>query len=250
MDLLIYVYIFIIGTLIGSFLNVCIYRLPEGKSVVSPPSSCSSCGHRLGFLDLVPILSYVFNRGRCRYCGAKYSIQYPLIELLNGILYLFVFYKYGFTWISVMHSITVSVLIVVFLIDLRYKIIPDSIIIFGLLYTTIISIIFIDINIMNKIYGFLFGFGLFLLIALVTNAMGGGDIKLMGFLGLNFGLKGILFITVSSFVIGAVVSVGLLISKIATRKDFIPFGPFIALAAVIYIFWGEELVNIYFNLIL
>ena len=250
MDLLIYVYIFIIGTLIGSFLNVCIYRLPEGKSVVSPPSACSSCGHRLGFLDLVPILSYVFNRGRCRYCGAKYSIQYPLIELLNGILYLFIFYKYGFTWISVMHSLTVSVLIVVFLIDLRYKIIPDSIIIFGLLYTTIISIMFIDINIMNRLYGFLFGFGLFLLIALVTNAMGGGDIKLMGFLGLNFGLKGIIFITVSSFVIGAVISVGLLISKIATRKDYIPFGPFIAVAALIYIFWGEELINIYFNLIL
>src|SRR6056297_4293516 len=123
MDLLIYVFIFLFGILIGSFLNVCIYRLPEGKSVVSPPSACSSCGHRLGFLDLVPILSYVFNRGRCRYCGAKYSIQYPLIELLNGILYLFVFYKYGFTCISVMHSLTVSVLIVVFLIDLRYKII-------------------------------------------------------------------------------------------------------------------------------
>jgi len=250
MDLLIYVYIFIIGTLIGSFLNVCIYRLPEGKSVVSPPSACSSCGHRLGFLDLIPIFSYVFTGGRCRYCGAKYSIQYPLIELLNGILYLFIFYKYGFTWISVMHSLTVSVLIVVFLIDLRYKIIPDSIIIFGLLYTTIISIMFIDINIMNRLYGFLFGFGLFLLIALVTNAMGGGDIKLMGFLGLNFGLKGIIFITVSSFVIGAVISVGLLISKIATRKDYIPFGPFIAVAALIYIFWGEELINIYFNLIL
>ena len=250
MDLIIYVFIFLFGILIGSFLNVCIYRLPEGKSVVSPPSACSSCGHRLGFLDLIPIFSYVFNRGRCRHCGAKYSIQYPLIELLNGILYLFIFYKYGFTWISVMHSLTVSVLIVVFLIDLRYKIIPDSLVIFGLLYTTIISIMFIDINIMNRLYGFLFGFGLFLLIALVTNAMGGGDIKLMGFLGLNFGLKGIIFITVSSFVIGAVVSVGLLISKLATRKDFIPFGPFIAVAAVIYIFWGEELINIYFNLIL
>ena len=250
MDLLIYVFIFLFGTFIGSFLNVCIYRLPEGKSVVSPPSACSSCGHRLGFLDLIPIFSYVFTGGRCRYCGAKYSIQYPLIELLNGILYLFIFYKYGFTWISVMHSLTVSVLIVVFLIDLRYKIIPDSLVIFGLLYTTIISIMFIDINIMNRLYGFLFGFGLFLLIALVTNAMGGGDIKLMGFLGLNFGLKGIIFITVSSFVIGAVISVGLLISKIATRKDYIPFGPFIAVAALIYIFWGEELINIYFNLIL
>jgi len=250
MGLLIYVFIFLFGILIGSFLNVCIYRLPESKSVVSPPSACSSCGHRLGFLDLIPIFSYVFNRGRCRHCGAKYSIQYPLIELLNGILYLFIFYKYGFTWISVMHSLTVSVLIVVFLIDLRYKIIPDSLVIFGLLYTTIISIMFIDINIMNRLYGFLFGFGLFLLIALVTNAMGGGDIKLMGFLGLNFGLKGIIFITVSSFVIGAVISVGLLISKIATRKDYIPFGPFIAVAALIYIFWGEELINIYFNLIL
>ena len=250
MGLLIYVFIFLFGILIGSFLNVCIYRLPEGKSVVSPPSACSTCGHRLGFLDLIPIFSYVFSGGRCRHCGAKYSIQYPLIELLNGILYLFIFYKYGFTWISVMHSLTVSLLIVVFLIDLRYKIIPDSLVIFGLLYTTIISIMFIDINIMNKIFGFLFGFGLFLLIALVTNAMGGGDIKLMGFLGLNFGLKGIIFVTMASFVIGAVISVGLLISKIATRKDYIPFGPFIAVAALIYIFWGEELINIYFNLIL
>src|SRR6056297_1159682 len=250
MDLLICVYIFITGTFIGSFLNVCIYRLPEGKSVVSPPSACSTCGNRLGFLDLIPVLSYVFNKGRCRHCGAKYSIQYPLIELLNGILYLFVFYKYDFTWISLMHCLTLSVLIVIFIIDLRYKIIPDSIIIFGLLYTIIISIMFIDINFFDKIFGFLFGFGLFLLIALVTNAMGGGDIKLMGFLGLNFGLKGIIFITVSSFVIGAVISVGLLISKIATRKDYIPFGPFIAVAALIYIFWGEELINIYFNLIL
>ena len=123
MYLLIYTYIFIVGTLIGSFLNVCIYRLPEGKSVVSPPSACSSCGHRLGFLDLIPIFSYVFNGGKCRHCGAKYSAQYPLIELLNGILYLIVFYKYGITWISVMHCLTLSLLIVVFLIDLRYKII-------------------------------------------------------------------------------------------------------------------------------
>jgi len=250
MEIIIYVFIFFIGLFIGSFLNVCIYRLPEGKSVVSPPSACSTCGHRLGFLDLIPVLSYVFNRGKCRYCGAKYSTQYPFIELLNGILYLFVVYRYGFTWISVMHCLTLSVLIVVFLIDLRYKIIPDSIIIFGLLYTTIISIMLIDINIFDKIFGFLFGFGLFLLIALITNAMGGGDIKLMGFLGLNFGLKGILFITLASFVIGAVVSVGLLISKIATRKDYVPFGPFIAVSAMIYIFWGEYIINVYFNLIL
>jgi leader peptidase (prepilin peptidase)/N-methyltransferase len=250
MELIIYVFIFLYGTLIGSFLNVCIYRLPEGKSVVSPPSACSTCRHRLGFLDLIPIFSYVFNRGKCRHCGSKYSVQYPLIELLNGILYLFVFYKYGFTWISIMHCLTLSTLIVVFLIDLRYKIIPDSIIIFGLLYTTIISIMFIDINFLNKLFGFVFGFGLFLLIAIVTNAMGGGDIKLMGFLGLNFGLTGIIFVTLASFVIGAVVSVGLLVSKISTRKDYIPFGPFIAVAAAIYIFWGKEIINLYFNLII
>jgi leader peptidase (prepilin peptidase)/N-methyltransferase len=250
MDLIINVFIFILGTFIGSFLNVCIYRLPEGKSVVSPPSACSSCGHRLGFFDMIPVLNYIFNKGKCRYCGAKYSIQYPLVELLNGLLYLFVFMEYGFNWISVMHCLTVSTLIVVFMIDLRHKIIPDSLVIFGLLYTTIISIMFIDINYLDKFYGLLFGFGLFLVIALVTNAMGGGDIKLMGFLGLNFGLKGIIFITVLSFIYGAVISVGLLVSKKATRKDYIPFGPFIVLAALTYIFWGEEIIQLYINLLI
>ncbi len=245
-----YIFVFIFGVFIGSFLNVCIYRIPEDKSIVSPPSSCSVCGHQLGFLDLIPILNYFFNRGKCSYCGEKYSIQYPLIELLNGVLYLLVFYKYGLEWISVMHCITISLLIVVFMIDLRYKIIPDSLVIFGLLYTTIISIMFIDISFWDRIYGFLFGFGLFLIIALITNAMGGGDIKLMGFLGLNFGLTGIIFITIFSFVIGAVVSVGLLITKIATRKDYIPFGPFIAVSAVTYIFWGDKIINLYFKIIL
>jgi leader peptidase (prepilin peptidase)/N-methyltransferase len=250
MTFYLYTLVFITGIFIGSFLNVCIYRIPEEKSIVSPPSSCSECGHRLGFLDLIPVLTYVFNRGRCRYCGAKYSIQYPIIEFLNGVLYLLVFFKYGFEWISVMHCITISLLIVIFMIDLRYKIIPDSLVIFGLLYTIIISIMLIDINIWDKIFGFLFGFFLFLIIALVTNAMGGGDIKLMGVLGLNFGLKGIIFITIFSFVIGAVISLGLLITKKATRKDQIPFGPFIAISAVTYIFWGNEIINLYFKLIL
>jgi len=250
MDLYLYTLIFITGTLIGSFLNVCIYRIPENKSIVSPPSSCSECGHRLGFLDLIPVLTYVFNRGRCRYCGAKYSVQYPLIELLNGIFYLLVFYKYGLEWISVMHCITISLLIVIFMIDLRYKIIPDSLVIFGLLYTIIISIMLIDINIWDKVFGFLFGFTLFLVIALVTNAMGGGDIKLMGLLGLNFGLKGIIFITIFSFIIGAIISILLLITKKATRKDYIPFGPFIAVSAVTYIFWGDNIINLYLKLIL
>jgi leader peptidase (prepilin peptidase)/N-methyltransferase len=250
MTFYLYTFVFITGIFIGSFLNVCIYRIPEEKSIVSPPSSCSECGHRLGFLDLIPVLTYVFHRGRCRHCGAKYSVQYPLIELLNGIFYLLVFYKYGFEWIAVMHCITISLLIVIFMIDLRYKIIPDSLVIFGLLYTIIISIMLIDINIWDRVFGFLFGFGLFLIIALLTNAMGGGDIKLMGLLGLNFGLKGIIFITVFSFVIGAVISLGLLITKKATRKDYIPFGPFIAISAVTYIFWGNEIINLYFKLIL
>jgi leader peptidase (prepilin peptidase)/N-methyltransferase len=136
------------------------------------------------------------------------------------------------------------------MVDLQYKIIPDSLVIFGLLYTVIISIILIDINIWDKIFGFLFGFILFLVIAIVTNAMGGGDIKLMGFLGMNFGLKGIVFITIFSFVIGAIISIGLLITKNATRKDHIPFGPFIAISTVTYIFWGNEIINLYFKFIL
>lgn len=237
----------IYGLFIGSFLNVCIFRIPSGVSIVSPPSSCGSCGHRLNFIDMLPVVNFIWNKGRCRYCGSKYSVQYPFIELLNGVFYVLVYLKYGFNIESILYCILCSVLIVVSMIDLKHKIIPDSLNIIGL----IIGIIFIILDkslLFYKLIGLGIGLGLFLAIAVVTNAMGGGDIKLMAVLGLIFGVKGVLFISLFSFVLGAIISIVLLILKIKSRKDEIPFGPFISLAALIYIFFGKEIIILYLNM--
>ena len=112
-----YVFVFLFGLIIGSFINVCIYRIPSGKSIVSPPSACTSCGKRLTALDLVPVLSYVFLRGRCRHCGASISPRYPLIELLTAIVYIAIFIKYGLTIPFFAFAILMAILIAVFFID-------------------------------------------------------------------------------------------------------------------------------------
>ncbi len=236
----------IYGLFIGSFLNVCIFRIPSGMSIVKPPSSCGSCGHRLNYIDMIPVFNYIINKGRCRYCGACYSIQYPVIELLNGVLYALTYLKFGLTVNSILYCAMISILITVSMIDMKHKIIPDSLNIAG----AMAGIIFILVNktYLTGIIGALTGFGLFVAIAILTNAMGGGDIKLMAALGLMFGLKGTLFITLFSFVIGAAVSLFLIVLKIKGRKDEIPFGPFISLSALIYIFFGFEIIRSYLSL--
>ena len=235
---------FIIGLLIGSFLNVCIYRIPLNKSIIKPPSSCGSCGHRLNYYDMLPVINYVINRGKCRYCGEKYSYQYPLTELFNGLLYSVITLKYGISLNAVLYCLLGSILITVSVIDLKHKIIPDSLniiiaaigIIFALYDSMIIS---------DRALGALIGFVLFFAIALATDAMGGGDIKLIAGLGAIFGVEGVLFIVFFSFIIGAVISVALLITKIKGRKDELPFGPFISAATLLYIFYGNEIINLY-----
>lgn len=240
---------FIYGLFIGSFLNVCIFRIPEGISFVKPPSSCGSCGHRLNYIDMLPVVNYIINKGKCRYCNSPYSIQYPLIELLNGVLYFFIILKYGMSFSTVLYCFITSLLLVISMIDLKHKIIPDGLNITGV----IIGIIFILLDrtiIINRLIGLGIGLGLFLLIALLSNAMGGGDIKLMAVLGLIFGIRGVLFITFSSFVLGAIISVVLLSLKIKSRKDQIPFGPFISLSALIYIFYGTEIISMYLKVVM
>lgn len=238
---------FIYGLIIGSFLNVCIYRIPAGMSVISPPSSCGNCGHRLSYVDMLPVLNYILYKGKCRYCKSPYSMQYPIIELSNGILYVLIGIKYVWSLYSVILCILVSLLIVSSVIDLRHMIIPGSIIISG-----IILGLFLLINerttLIDKLLGLLLGFGLFIIIALVTGVMGGGDIKLIAVIGLMFGTKGAIFISLFSFFIGAVVSVALICLKVKNRKDKIPFGPFISLAALLYIFYGKEIIAAYLNL--
>lgn len=241
------VMVFIYGLVVGSFLNVCIFRIPEGISVIIPPSTCCSCGHRLNFRDMIPVVNYIATKGRCKYCNASYSVQYPIIEIFNAILYLMIALKYGWSFYSVVYCILVSLLLTVSLIDIKYMIIPD---VLNVVISVLgVAVILYDSSfVWDKFIGAAFGFIIFSMLAFLTGAMGGGDVKLMTALGLIFGVKGILFITVFSFLIGALVSVVLIALKAKSMKDKIPFGPFICMAALLFIFYGNEIIESYIRL--
>ncbi len=271
-----YLLIFIIGLLIGSFLNVCIYRIPLKQSIVSPPSHCTDCNTKLKPVDLIPVLSYLFYKGKCRYCKAKISVQYPIIELLTGVMYLLLFIKFNFSVDFIFFGILCSLLIIISGIDYEHQIIPNGIVLSILIIAIIYKLIMyfylgLPVHWTGSIVGLLIGGGFLLLVAIIysgftslaakvpdddtglaatasnddtgneSGGMGGGDIKLMGVLGFWLGWRLMIVTMLISFILGAVISTILLISKVKSRKDAIPFGPFIALAALITILKGNEL---------
>ncbi|MGB7606077.1 MAG: prepilin peptidase [Lutisporaceae bacterium] len=238
--------IFLLGLAIGSFLNVCIYRIPSKISVSYPPSHCPTCEHKLNALDLIPVLGFLINRGRCRYCKEKISIKYPIIELITAAIFLLLFNKFGLSIYFLKYAVLTSLLVIITLIDLKTQEIPDELIIFGLITGLLLNLYDIKLNMLQGIMGFLLGGGTFLIIAMVTRgAMGGGDIKLMAVLGLFLGWKMVILVALLSFLLGAIISLVLIIAKIKGRKDYIPFGPFIATAALITIFHGSQILHLY-----
>jgi len=232
--------IFIYGIVLGSFYNVVIYRLPVGKSIVKPPSACGACGHRLTPIELVPILSYIVQKGKCKNCQEKISVRYPLIELLTGLLFLLIYWKVGFSIELLKGLFLGSMFIIISFIDLDHQIIPDELNLIlgvaGLIYLIAVQ----PFPFMQGIYGFLAGGGFLFLIALV-GPMGGGDIKFMAAMGLWLGLGYTLMALLISFTIGGLISGGLLIAKVVDRKTAIPFGPFLCLASLIVMLFGNEL---------
>lgn len=237
-----------LGLLIGSFLNVCIYRIPRKQSIAYPPSHCPKCDESLKPVDLIPVISYFLNKGKCKYCGDKISLQYPTVELLNGLIYLFLYFEFGLSIIFIKYIILSSLLLVISFIDYKLKIIPNQLVIFGSIIGLALNIVNFNQSFLTGIVGMVIGGGIFLIIALV-GPMGGGDIKLMAMLGLFFGWQLILLITFLSFIIGALVSVVLLAFKIKSRKDEIPFGPFISMAAMIAIIYGDQIIEWYLTII-
>ncbi|KGG81448.1 peptidase A24 [Caloranaerobacter azorensis H53214] len=242
-------YIFITGLIIGSFLNVCIYRIPKGESIVYPPSHCTNCNTRLKAIDLIPVFSYLLNKGRCRYCGERISLQYPFIEIFNGLIYLLLFYKFGLSFNLIKYLFLTSLLIVISVIDYKHQIIPNSILLFGFFTILIFKLLYYSkAELLNSILGLLIGGLIFSIIVIVSRGgMGGGDIRLIALLGFFFGWKHLLLLMLLSFVIGAFFSIILLLLKIKSMKDFIPFGPFISIAAIITIFYGDTLILYYIN---
>ncbi|WP_058485234.1 prepilin peptidase [Defluviitalea phaphyphila] len=250
-----YLLIFFLGLIIGSFLNVCIFRIPLKQSIAFPPSHCFHCNHKLKPLDLIPIFSFLFLKGKCRYCGKKISIQYPLVEFINGIIYLLLFYKFSISHYFIFYAIFSSLLLVIAVIDYKEKIIPNSLIIFGLVLGTLYNFVEFFIKkstspILNGTLGLVCGVVIILIIILISRGgMGAGDMKLMGVIGLFLEMKGIFLTLFLGCVIGGVIGIILLITKKKDRKSTIPFGPFLTLGSFTYIYWGEQIINWYLSLL-
>ena len=244
-----FILIFIYGLVLGSFYNVVIYRVPHGKSIVKPPSSCGRCGQRLKPLELVPVLSWLIQRGRCKHCGSKISIRYPLVELLTGFLFVVVYTVIGFRIELLRGLILVSLFIIISFIDLDHQIIPDGLNlllgVIGFLYWLLVH----PFPFIHGISGFFIGGGLLFIVALL-GPMGGGDIKFMAAMGFWLGIGYTLMALLLSFIIGGVVSGGLLLTKVVNRKTPIPFGPFLCLGSLIVILYGSKIFVWYVNTIL
>jgi leader peptidase (prepilin peptidase) / N-methyltransferase len=249
-----YIFAFIFGAVVGSFLNVCICRLPKEASVVFPPSHCPACDYRIPWYDNVPIISYLVLRGRCRSCKAQISLQYPLVELVNALLTLFLFLRFGPTLPFVVLFLFCSAMVVVTFIDLEHQIIPDVISLPGIVVGFVFSFFIPQLGWLNSLIGILAGGGSLWLVAsgyeLLTKkeGMGGGDIKLLAMMGAFFGWKAIPFIIFVSSLVGSVIGVTVMLMQKKDAKLAIPFGPFLALGAVIYIFFGRQLIHWYLNL--
>lgn len=238
--------IFILGLLIGSFLNVCIYRLPLNQSIVTPPSHCMTCNTRLKPWNLIPVVSYLVSRGRCTYCGASYSLRYPMIELLTASLFIWCLQIFGFSLELMKPLILTAFFIVITFIDYDHQLILDKVLLCLSVVGVVINLWTGGVGVVDMLMAGLIGGGLLLLIALVTGGgMGGGDIKFAAALGLCFGWQSLLLTLFLSFIFGGIGGVLLLLCKIKNRKDFIPFGPFIALGALVSMLYGNNIITWY-----
>lgn len=246
-------FVFLFGAIVGSFLNVCIYRIPAEKSIVSPPSHCPSCGERVRPYDNIPLLSWLLLGGKCRFCRARISVRYPLVELLTALLTLFLFREYGFSADFAALFLFSAALVVITFIDLDHQIIPDIISLPGIPLGFAFSFFLPQVGWKNSMIGILAGGGSLLIVAyayeLITRkeGMGGGDIKLLAMMGAFLGWKSIPFIIFVGSLLGSVIGISLMIAQKKDSKLAIPFGPFLATAAIIYIFFGDNIIGWYLN---
>ncbi len=246
-----YFFVFLFGLCIGSFLNVCICRLPENESIVFPASKCPKCGHRLSWWENVPVISFFILRGRCSGCKEPISVRYPLVELLTGLVTLFLWHRFGPSWSFLAYFIFSCSLIVVTFIDLAHKIIPDVISLPGILVGFACSFVLPDVSWIDSLLGILAGGGILYVVTwgyyLLTKriGMGGGDIKFLAMIGAFLGWKAIPFVIFLSALTGSVIGIIFILAKGAGRNYQIPFGPFLALAAELQLFFGKDILLLY-----
>ena len=245
--IILYIMIFLIGISIGSFLNVCIYRIPKKEDIVLERSHCMSCGNVLKWYELIPLFSFIVQGGKCRNCKTKLSAQYPLIELLNGLIYVWIFIVKGFCPESILFCICASVLIVISVIDWRTFEIP-----FGCnIIIGILGIVRVFLNLAHW-YDYVIGFfavsGLFLIIYWITKGrgIGGGDIKLMAAAGLLLGWQNILLSLMIGSIAGSVIHLALM--KIQGKDRVLAFGPYLAFGIFISMLYGNDIITWYLGM--
>lgn len=253
MNLIMSIFVFVCGLIFGSFFNVCIFRIQKGESIAYPPSHCTSCNNELKWYDLVPVLSYVVLKGKCRYCKEKISLRYPAVELITGVLFYFIYLKYGINILTIKFIVLISLLIVIGMIDFDTTDVYSSTTITGM----VAGVIFILIGMYFKtnvpipfIIGGLLGGGIIAIIILITGGMGWGDAEICLLCGLFLGWKLTVVMLMLSFVLGGIIGLALIALRIKSRKDYIPFGPFITLAAMIAVFFGQNMIDYYISMII
>jgi leader peptidase (prepilin peptidase)/N-methyltransferase len=266
----------VFGLIVGSFLNVCIVRLPRDRSIVSPPSHCPRCRASIKFYDNIPVISFLLLRGKCRNCGLPISWRYPLVELMNGLFYLWIVHAFGINGEAFLLMLLCSSLIVITFIDFDHQIIPDVITLPGMLVgLTLAPFVMYALGeplpfhlnsliphagpyltgFLNSLIGLLLGGGPLFAIGWLweklrhVEAMGGGDVKLMGMVGSFLGWKGALLTIMLGALVGSIVGLLLILLKRQSMQKVIPFGPFLALGAVATAFYGSDILSWYLGLI-
>ena len=252
--LTIFLVFFILGSIVGSFLNVCIYRIPEGLSVVRPASRCPHCNTPIRWYHNLPILSWALLRGKCAYCKAVVSIRYPLVEALTGFFFVLAVFYFGFSAALPVYLVFLSLLVVVTFIDIDHQIIPNVITLPSLVFGFVSSFLIPWLSWVDSILGIIAGggllFGVAYLYRLATgkDGMGMGDVKLIAMIGAFLGWQSILPIVFVASLIGSLIGIPLMCLKKADGKLAIPFGPFLSAASVIYLFWWYDIFSWYQSL--
>jgi leader peptidase (prepilin peptidase)/N-methyltransferase len=244
-------FVFLIGLVFGSFFNVLIYRIPRKISIVKPRSFCPYCKRKINFYDNIPVISFLILGGKCRFCHKPISLRYPLVEVLAGFIFLTSWGRFGFALKTILTIFLLSALLIIFFIDWEFQIIPDWLtypgILLGFLFNSEKSFSF-------SFYGIIAGMGFLIILKLAwllvkkKEALGGGDIKMGGFLGSYFGYKIVLFIIFLGAFLGLITWLLLIIFKKKSAKEYIPFGSFLAISSFLNFFWGNELFYLYLNL--
>ena len=247
---------FLYGLIFGSFYNVVIYRIPADKSIAKGRSMCGSCDHTLAAKDLVPVFSWIFLKAKCRYCGSKISMRYPIIELTTGFLFLLAYMQSGSIWEFIFYASLWSMLLITAIIDYDEMIISDAVLL-AFTIVGIVALIGMKAGLLTRVYGSVFGFGFYFAIYYIAKliykkeAFGFGDVMLMGALGVFLGFRDAVMTSILSFYVALVIIVIMkLFGKKTGLRQEIPFGPYICIAAFIVSLYGNQLVEMYFELFL